>query len=301
MNNIPLVNDEFVMGFRKQTEWAWLIATAFLLGKIGGGMFLVAMFLDNPLGGLWGLLVVAVGKSAAHLMYLGRPERFWRVLMRPHSSWISRGIWSMISFIVFGLLYLAPSFSWLSWLSVGTDGVLFQIIMVLAALAALLVMVYDGFVMNSSPAISLWNSALLPILCLFYSLLAGISINLYFIGLTGKATTTGLAMIKNLEIGFIALNFIIVVTYILSMVNANVASKESIRLLLKGPYSIAFFGGVILVGFVLTLMFSLFLMGGISLGLLLGLVAADLIGHFFIFFLLLRVGVYCPILGKLSY
>lgn len=300
-NYMPIVRDEFVMGYRQQEEWAWLIATAFFLGKVGGGMFMVALFTGFPLAAMLGLLVVAIGKSAAHLMYLGRPERCWRALARPFHSWISRGFWAMVLFIIFGLLYLAPYFSWLSWLPVSEGSGFWQAMKFLAALAAFVVMVYDGFVMNASPSIPLWNTALLPILCLFYSLLGGITTNLFLAhnGFGNQQLTSG--SLENMEIWLIVTNLVIVSTYLMSMFNSTAGSRESVLMLVRGRYAVQFWGGVIIIGFMLTLLLSLFFSGSQSASAVILITAADLVGHFIIFFLLLRAGVYTPVLGKLNY
>ena len=55
--SMPLVGDESILGFRVQTEWRWLIATAFFLGKIGGGLFMVSVCLNFSVGAL--VIVIA--------------------------------------------------------------------------------------------------------------------------------------------------------------------------------------------------------------------------------------------------
>lgn len=300
-SSMPLVRDEFVMGYRQQEEWAWLISTAFFMGKVGGGMFLIALLIGFPLAAMIGLWIVAVGKSVTHLIYLGRPLRCWRILAKPWSSWISRGIWAMAIFVLFGLLYLAPYFSWLSWLPISEGSGAWQVFRIIAILGVFVVMVYDGFVMNASPAISLWNTALMPVLCLFYSLLGGMTTNLFLLhlGVGNRGLTAG--TLQNGEIVLIVTNFIIVITYLLSMFYSSSGSKESVLLLVRGRYARAFWLGVILIGFMLTLLLSLFVSGNESALAVISVLAADLIGHFVIFFLLLRAGVYTPVLGKLSF
>ncbi|MBI2874084.1 MAG: nitrite reductase, partial [Firmicutes bacterium] len=95
MSNVPLVGSEFIVGYRRQTEWSTLIALSFFFGKVGAGLFAISLFLGSGLLGLVGLVITAVGKGTAHLLYLGRPERFIRAMARPDRSWIARGIWSM--------------------------------------------------------------------------------------------------------------------------------------------------------------------------------------------------------------
>ena len=107
----PLVlgPNQFLIGYQPQREWAWLIATAFFLGKVGAGLFLISYFSDFRLGAVVGLLIVGVGKTTAHLLYLGRPLRFLRAVVGWHTSWISRGIIAMGVFLACGAVYVAPT------------------------------------------------------------------------------------------------------------------------------------------------------------------------------------------------
>jgi formate-dependent nitrite reductase membrane component NrfD len=80
-------------GYYRQAWWNWLIGTAFFCGGLGAGLFLISLASGQRLGMILGYLVVVLGKNGAHLLYLGRPARFWRADMRPDRSWIARGIW----------------------------------------------------------------------------------------------------------------------------------------------------------------------------------------------------------------
>ncbi len=285
---MPLVGNEFVAGFRLQTEWATLIAAAFFFGKIGAGLFLMSLFTGSWAGALVGLLIVLIGKGGAHLLYLGRPERFWRALTKPGTSWVARGFWSMAVMTVAAILYLAAA--------PGTPG--WWVAQIVAAISAFVVAIYDGFLLNSSPSIPLWNNALMPVMCLFYSFLGGTSLTLFLNQLGLTQLNIAESFLSNLEITLIVTNLIIVIFYILSTTNSTAAAKESLRLLLKGPYAPAFLGLAIGVGLVFTLLMAYFVGAAGGAAAVTIITAADLVGHFFIFFLLLRTGVYAPPLGK---
>ncbi|MEM4297511.1 MAG: NrfD/PsrC family molybdoenzyme membrane anchor subunit, partial [Nitrososphaerota archaeon] len=97
-------------GFGGQRRWrdGWILL-AFFLGGIGAGQFFISTTLFNHyLSALIGLLIVAIGKTVAHILYLGKPSRFWRIFFRPQTSWISRGLIFMVIFIILSILYLAP-------------------------------------------------------------------------------------------------------------------------------------------------------------------------------------------------
>jgi formate-dependent nitrite reductase membrane component NrfD len=287
---MPLVEgNEFVMGFRKQNVWTQWIALAFFFGKIGAGIFILSVFLGTPLLALAGIVIENVGKGGALLVHLGRPERFWRAITRPSTSWIARTVWAMGIFTVIAVIYLL--------LPVGSPA--WQFFRILALVGAVLVAISDGFVMNDSPAIPLWNTPMVPFLFLLYSLLGGTTVFVFLIH-GGWVTVNSLINLETLATALILINLIGVAIYLLSVLNTTAAARESLWLLIKGPYSKMFFGLVVGIGFLFTLLLSLFVgaSGGTAVVGLLTL--ADLIGHFFVFYLLLQVGVYSPVLGKLT-
>ncbi|AGL00644.1 DmsC/YnfH family molybdoenzyme membrane anchor subunit [Desulfoscipio gibsoniae] len=288
--SVPIVEgNEFVMGFRKQTVWTQWIALAFFFGKIGAGIFILSVFLGTPLLALAGILIENIGKGGALLIHLGRPERFWRALTRPSTSWIARTVWVMGIFTAIAAIYLLLPTGSAAW----------EFFRILALVSAVLVAVTDGFVMNDSPAIPLWNTPMIPFLFILYSILGGTTV-FFFLVHGGWVTVNSLINLETLAITLILINLIGVATYLLSVVNATAAARESLLLLIKGPYSKMFFGFVVCIGFLFTLFLSLFVgaSGGTAV---VGLITlADLIGHFFIFYLLLQAGVYSPVLGKLT-
>ena len=103
---------EFMTRYTPQREWIeahgmllW-ISTFFV--EIGAATFFVASFFNNMVAMFIGLLVCAVIGGSLHILELGRPLRMWRILFSSglKTSWISRGMWSVILFIVFGAVYL---------------------------------------------------------------------------------------------------------------------------------------------------------------------------------------------------
>lgn len=289
--SIPLVEKEFVAGFRQQKEWAGLIASAFFFGKVGSGLFIMSVFLESWLGMLVGLLIVLVGKGGAHFLYLGRPWRFWRGMSRPQSSWIARGIWAMGLMMAAGFVLLV----------LPVDNALYMPLAIFAVICAFVVAVYDGFLLTSSPAIPIWNTALMPVMCMFYSFLGGTTMVLFmthmgFMELSEKFS----AILPNLELGLLVANLLIVILFLIGSINTGSAGRESFDLLVKGPYAVPFFSLAIGVGLVFTLMMSIYAGPHASAGTVALITVADLIGHYFIFFLLLKIGVFKPVLGFLK-
>jgi formate-dependent nitrite reductase membrane component NrfD len=285
-----IIGNEYVLGFRRQLEWAGLIAFAFFFGKVGAGLFMISVYTNSRLGMLIGLLIVLVGKGGAHLLYLGQPWRCWRGMTRPGSSWVSRGLWAMTFMTLFAGIALA--------LPAGSS--LFMPVAIIAALFAFIVAIYDGFLLTSSNAIPIWNTALMPVMCMFYSFLGGTTMTLFLTHFGFIKLTISPSLLENIEIALLAVNLIIVVLYLLTNANAGAAGKQSLELLIKGPYAIPFFALALGIGLVFTLVMSLFAGSEAGPGIVAAVTLADLVGHYFIFFLLLKIGIYKPVFGQLK-
>jgi formate-dependent nitrite reductase membrane component NrfD len=278
--------NQFLIGYQQQQEWAWLITTAFFLGGVGGGLFMISFFSDFKLGALVGILFVGIGKTTAHLLYLGKPRRFLRAVVRWKTSWISRGILGMTGFCLLGAVYVAPYIH----ISFVPDGVAHAF--GIAALPfAFLMMFYDGFVLKASKGIAFWDSYLMPVLLLFYATLGGITATLALEVLKGGAITKRLEWV---EIALLAVNLVLIGFYVVSAPLRGAASELAARLL-REARTARMLLLVIAVGFGCTLVLA-----AVSLATHTGATMAvaaltDLFGHFFILFAILRVGIHAPI------
>ena len=91
-----MVTHEWMVKGNRQTEWienrGILLWLAFYTGGLGGGLYLVSLFFNNLWGMLIGWFIVAGLKGSFHFIYLGKPSRFWRLIMHPQTSWLSRGL-----------------------------------------------------------------------------------------------------------------------------------------------------------------------------------------------------------------
>ena len=68
--------DSFEVGYNPQKEWAWLITTAFFMGEVGAGLFLVSLFLPGKIGfmsALVGWLIEPSGKISPTLFTSASP------------------------------------------------------------------------------------------------------------------------------------------------------------------------------------------------------------------------------------
>ncbi len=161
-----------------QHEWDLYHATWFTLMGIGGGIFLLARLLRLERGlGVWlGLPLVdlvsfAVISAGGLLLIwsLGRPLRFLRAVLKPGTSWISRGAIADFIFVVLGGALIIPGLSvrgatpfarlpWDAWATTVPG----RIIEGVALAAAAIVIVYAGLVLADKAAVTFWRSWAIP-------------------------------------------------------------------------------------------------------------------------------------------
>lgn len=288
--SITVAPHRFAFGFYRQVWWNWLIGTAFFLGGIGGGLFLISFFTRYVLGMLIGYLIVVVGKNTAHLLYLGRPERFWRAAMRPDRSWIARGIWASGLFGISGFVCLLRYWAHSPWQVPAWAGTVASVV---AIGSAFFVSFYDGFVMNHSRAIPFWNSKLLPLLVLMYATLGGVTLTITLRELqgTGGTTTAFLARGEHL---LLVMNLLMLCFYVWRMANWVPAARETVRSLLHGTYAGAFIGLVLCVGIGATLLLSFANDRAQATWLVVIIAACELTGDLSLMLVLLRSGLFAP-------
>lgn len=226
--------------FEAQSQWRVLILIAFFAGGFGSGLYVTSWFMDFAPGMLLGLFLVAVVKGGAHIAYLGRPERFWRALARPRTSWISRGLIAVLMFVVTGSLYLVLKLPPLGWLAVA---------------AAILVMLYTGYLMAFSPAIPFWNNPLLPMLFLVYSAESGTALT---IPLYRMLTGADVRVLELVEIVLLLLVGTIIYSYLYGAYHSSLSAREAVRLLVRGRLAPLFAISVVLLGLATPLMLTMF-------------------------------------------
>jgi formate-dependent nitrite reductase membrane component NrfD len=289
-SSVSIAPHRFGYGYYRQVWWNWLIGTAFFLGGLGAGLFLVSLATGHRLGMVLGYLIVVVGKNTAHLLYLGRPERFWRAALRPDRSWIARGIWACGLFALSGAILLLPMFLGPAW---QISGGIASAAKVVAVLSAFVIMFYDGFVMNQSAAIPFWNTTLLPLLVLMYAALGGTTLSLTVRALQGEESS-GTAWLERVEPWLLIANFLLLAVYLWRMSQWVPAAQETVRLWLKGPYARIFFGLIVAVGLVATLVLSLVQQRWQTQGLALLIAACELTGDFSLLMVMLKSGLFSP-------
>jgi len=280
--------------FRPQREWVdrrgvLLISGHFLTG-VGSGTWLFSLLFHYRLGLFLSFLAVALG-GVAHFLFLGHPERFWRMVKVRH-SWIGRGFMGMSLFIPFSFLYLLPSYvPGLPW---DESGVLGRIFLVLSLLGMAILFAYKGNVYAASKGIPFWNSPLLPVLYIAYALRGGVALILLSLPFTGSTVRPEQAAVIELWIAVSAGVFILF--YLGVMANSNVATRQSVRDLTRGRVSGSFYLGTVLIGLVIPILLGgLGYLSPLSQEILAAVGLFSLVGDFFAKYTIAKAGVYMPL------
>src|SRR5512136_2024495 len=145
---------EFMVRYTPQREWierrGVLMWLAMFFIELGAGAFAVGSLLDSQVAMLVGWLLCAVLGGGLHLLFLGKPMRFWRMVFSSgwKTSWISRGLAFVALFLLLALVDMGLTL----WAAPITA------LMIATAIFAFLTIIYGGFAMNYINAIPLWNS-----------------------------------------------------------------------------------------------------------------------------------------------
>lgn len=231
--------------YRPERVWAEgraiaLVLAHFLSGA-GVGAWLLGLVLDLRLALVLGLGAVVLG-GIVHLGFLGHPERAWQMMLRPQSSWISRGLWSMVVFVPTAALYVAAAYG--AW---RTDSAFAVVMLVFSLLGMGGIFLYKGFVYAVSRAVPLWNSPLLPVSYIAIGLRGGAA--LAFVGLAFASPDTE---IHSAQTWWLAATVMTIFLFVLelSMGRSDSTISRSLAVLARGALAWVFFGGFVVLGVV---------------------------------------------------
>ena len=285
---------EFMVSYTPQKQWIedkgvrlWL---AFFFIELGAGMFLVASLFDNLPAMSLGWLLCAVLGGGFHLLYLGKPLRFWRMVLSSgwKTSWISRGLIFVVLFLLLGLAHMVLTRS----------ASRFSALLAAADVFAFLTLIYGGFAMNYVNGIALWNSALLPVLYVASGLWGGAEVTLG-IALGSGGIGAGAAIegwIRLLLIGYLFL----VPVYLMSVRYTSSAGRFSVRYMMASRWSPLFWIVVVVLGMAVPLAAIInSSLTGVEAGnatFLYGAIVSGLIGDLAMRYMILKCGVYGPLI-----
>ncbi len=294
---------------RSQRIWGWPIAMYLFLGGLGSGCYLLGvlfdLFVSEPptiakLGIVLGPPVVMIG--VLFLMRdLGRPTQAIRAIMRPTTSWISRGTIILTIFLLLGGIHI---FLWiwpLDWLAHSI--IVRKTLGAMGGLFAFLTILYTGLLLGALRPIPFWCSPLLPVLFLTSGLstaLMTIELGMAFLGAGRTLIHPSLIVLARFHIPLLILEGVMVAIY-LQTGQVLEASRASIHKIIRGDLAAPFWMGFVLLGLVIPFALAIFEQTtpseSLQTALWLAVLKAvpGLIGGYLLRFLILAGGVQVPL------
>ncbi len=305
-----MVTHEWMVKPMQQKEWiekqGLLVWLSEVFSALGTGLYLIAIFVDNWWGALAGYLIVMLLKLPLHLIYLGKPLRFWRT-MPPFSgawrtSWIARGVVFTVFFSMFGFLQLITSYI------LGPGGmspgdaytIVFVADIVLKVIAGFFVVltgIYCGFMMSYCKSVPFWNTGILPIVILNAGIADGLALVMGIGLLAGGVDFHGLEYASRIVLG---INAVLLGTYLMNASYQSQTAELSVKELLVGRVALVFWIGIVFLGIIMPLAISFISLftGDVTTILLVAAIIGHTAGAFALKFCILKVGIYKPILPK---
>jgi formate-dependent nitrite reductase membrane component NrfD len=291
-----MVTHEWMVKPTPQTEWILrrgvLVWIAEVFTSLGAGLYLVSIFFNNWWGMLAAWLIIVFLKLPLHIMYFGKPLRFWRTVP-PFSnawktSWFTRGIlfsilFSGLVFIQLIITYFFPGTGWDIALKVS------------GGISGFLLGIYSGFIMSYCRSVPFWNSAMLPLILIFAGVADGFAL------LIGIGMVDASVDIVAVEFGsrmMLIVNIILIIVYLWNATYTSKTARYSTVLLLRGSLALSFWLGVVASGIIIPLSISAssYFTGEASALLLIAAIVLHTLGAVTLKYVLLKAGVHKPII-----
>lgn len=160
----------------RQAFWDWRAAMNWMLGGLSSG-FAVMLYAFYLFGALDTDTLARTNLLAASLMgggllsvfwKLGRPERSWRAILRPHFSWMTRELYCVAVFFA----SVVAGYIWQS-----------AIAFALVGLSAFAFLICQAQILFRARGIPAWRAPLIPYMIVASGLLEGIGLIAFLVGL----------------------------------------------------------------------------------------------------------------------
>jgi protein NrfD len=263
-------------------EWGLLIVNYLFLGGLSAGLFFIsalAAYLRQHdevayarvarYGAMMAPWPVAAG-SALLILDLGNWHRFYKLFL--HFRWqspMSIGSWLLLLFTGVAFLYF---WAWLpaEWRSAAAARLKLASVLdrdfsayqrPLAAVGfplSLAVAIYTGVLLGAVQARPFWNTNLVAQLFLFSALSTGTAALIVALCYRGeRIDSTQLRFLYTLDIAFITLELFIVLPYLIHGELSVLAVRQSLELILGGPYTLAFWLWFVAIGLLVPLVLEI--------------------------------------------
>ena len=280
---------EWMLRPTAQTEWIadkgiflWL---AFFFSEIGAGLYFVSLFYEYSAGIVLGWLITLILGGLIHVLYLGNPLRAWRMIMRPATSELSRGIWIIGIFAALGFIQMVTA---------GGFNMVFNVIM---GILCLLIISHGFATMNVIRALPAWSSNIV----LPFSIISGVWVGQQILQFMFAASGSAL-LASGMEVwaeSFFFAYFLCLLLYVWGTWHANEIGQASIKMMVDGDLKKITLIGVGGLAVILPLIFTLIMWGGQTNGVLIFLrLAAICAGDLAVRYIIMKSAVYTPLLEK---
>ncbi len=252
MKKSSIMDFEWMIKYTPQTEWikgqGIFLCLAFFFSEIGAGIYLVSIFLDCTPGWIIGWLVTLVLGGGTHAAYLGKPSRGWRILFRPGTSELSRGLWVIVLFGLVGLFQILPVvFPGLPW---AEKSRLFNIIM---GILCILVIVHGFLTMSGIRALPLWNSSMMMPLALISGIWTGSQVVEFVLFLSGGEVSLAETWSRWSLLVYMAT----MAMFLWGAFQSSGTARASLKEMFAGSTSVGFYVGTLLIGVLVPLIITL--------------------------------------------
>jgi formate-dependent nitrite reductase membrane component NrfD len=238
----------------KGVVWGWEVSAYVWTKGIAAGALLIPFigsafgFLSNNQNMQWTGIVAAIVflivTGALLVIDLDRPQRFAYVMLRPQwDSWLVRGAYAIALYgLCLTLVAISKYFDWAG---------LEQACWWLGAALAIITAVYTAFLFAQAKGRDFWQSPTLPLHMLIHALLAGAAI--FGLAALFSGSSHGLGFVRSaLQIG-LAANLLVLAGELLTA-HPTQDSKNTVRMIVSGPFKMPFWVGSILGGNVVPLL-----------------------------------------------
>jgi DMSO reductase anchor subunit len=246
---------EWMINPTRQQQWIdsqgiylWL---AFFFSEIGAGLYFMSLFYKCELGLIIGWLITLILGGAIHVRYLGNPQNAWRMIMKPKTSELSRGIWFIGIFALLGFIQIIS----------GSHNIVLNIIM---GILCLLIISHGFVTMNVIRALPAWSSNMVLPLSLISGIWVGHQILQFIFVFAKPELVSGMEIFAAI---FFFSYFLCIVLYGWGTFHSNEIGRESMLMTVKDDMlkKITLIG-IAGLGIVLPLIFILIMWGGSTNG-----------------------------------
>lgn len=314
-----LVTHEWMVKPMRQKEWisgkGILVWLAEVFSALGMGLYLVGLLagLGGLTEGAWwatvgGWALIVLFKLPLHLVYLGRPLRFWRAIppftKAWKTSWLARGMFFSIVFMAAGLVQMVAWYLLYNDVVTGSATDVVTVISWAASIVAgvfiLLTGVYCGFAMSYCKSVPFWNTGLLPIVFVLMGVADGLALTM---GISLATDDLAISTLESWSRVLLVVNALLVLGYLVQAYRKHSAAELAARDLISGSTAWVFWVGIVILGIItpLTISFvTMFLEEAQAGPLLIAAIVCHTIGAFSLKYSVLKVGIYRSVLPNVN-